>query len=171
MTREIALTKGKVALVDDDDFDWLSAFAWKAMKSTRKHHPDTWYAARSTTLSHPRRWMCRYMHKEILGLAAGAKGAHINGNTLDNRRANLRPASESQNQANRINRNPVTSSRFRGVTRHRQLNKWQAMICLDNERRYLGVFDDEEEAARAYDRKARELFGDFARPNFPEGER
>lgn len=91
---------------------------------------------------------------------------HKNRNTLDNRRCNLRVASSSQNQANR----PVTkcsTSGYKGVSWNKEMGKWQAQIGKDRRLRYLGRFSDKIEAAKAYDKAAKELFGEFAWLNFP----
>lgn len=91
---------------------------------------------------------------------------HRNTNPLDNRRSNLRPASTSQNVANRA-KYAGTTSRFKGVGWDKGRDKWLVQICLDRQSLFLGRFDDEEDAARAYDAKARELFGEYALCNFP----
>lgn len=95
---------------------------------------------------------------------------HINGNPLDNRIANLRECDSSQNQMNRIAKvNKQAGVRFKGVTLHKQTGKYQAGISSGGKFRYLGLFDREEDAARAYDRVCIECFGAFAKPNFPQG--
>lgn len=165
MPREIPLTRGYVAIVDDADFEWLSQWKWCCKNG---------YAGRSDRHGNAIRSI--FMHREILGLVARKTYAdHINGNPLDNRRENLRVATPQQNQLNRRgNRN--STSRFRGVTYRQSLRKWAVTICLGRHLRsatyspdlYLGIFACEEEAARVYDAKARELFGEFAFLNFPD---
>jgi hypothetical protein len=108
------------------------------------------------------------LHRAIINAPKGLYVDHINGDTLDNRRANLRIATNSQNQANRIRLKSGTSSRYRGVTWNKASQKWQAGIKCNLKSTHLGLFESEEEAARAYDRAAREMFGSFARPNFEE---
>ena len=97
---------------------------------------------------------------------------HVNGNGLDNRRVNLRPATRSQNGGNR-RKAVATGSRFKGVTPYiGHPGRWLAYITLNKSKRHLGIFDDEAVAGRAYDDAARSLFGEFAALNFPEvGER
>jgi hypothetical protein len=88
---------------------------------------------------------------------------HRDGNGLNNTRDNLRPATRGQNQHNSGPR----SGRYKGVTWHKGARKWLAQIMCDRKYRYLGLHAAEEDAARAYDRAARELHGEFARLNFP----
>lgn len=90
---------------------------------------------------------------------------HRNGDTLDNRKSNLRFASPSGNRANA--RAQFGTSQYKGVSFHRLTGKWRAYIKVDSKAWHLGLFDDEVSAARAYDDAARECFGDFARVNFP----
>jgi len=91
---------------------------------------------------------------------------HINGNGLDNRRVNLRPATPSQNSAN--TRTRLSVSGYRGVTWFARTSRWRAHISVDGKQRHLGYFDDAAEAARVRDTAALEAFGEFARLNFPQ---
>jgi len=104
--------------------------------------------------------------REILKPPDNMQCDHINGNGLDNRRCNLRICSHSENQHNG---SPYVgcSSRFKGVHWRKDRRKWQTSIRNAGKPIYLGYFTDEAEGARAYDRAARELFGEFARVNFP----
>lgn len=154
MAREIALTKGRVAIVDDEDFDALSAYRWSAATAKSKNSKHT-YASRRGAKSPI------YMHREILGAPKGLRVDHINGDGLDNRRCNLRLCTNSQNLANQMAvRNPTG---FKGVT-PAWAGRWRAQ---GHNRKALGTFDTVEEAARAYDDYARSAFGAFARLNFP----
>lgn len=150
--REITLTQGYVTVVDDEDYERLSVYHWRALRSR-----STTYAVRSAGRG------TVMMHREILGVDTQVD--HQNGSGLDNRRQNLRAATTSQNGMNR--RKAKGSSRFKGVAFDRRTRNWQAYIKVDGKTNFLGRFSSEEEAARAYDEAANASFGEFARLNFP----
>ena len=152
---QIRLTQGQYAIVDNEDFARLNSFKWYANKMG-----NTYYAVRNS------KQKSIHMHREILGLKSGdgLLTDHINGNGFDNRRVNLRRCTRSQNQHNM--HSIWGTSKYKGVSWHKAGKKWQARICVDGKRIHLGLFDSEIEAARIYNQKARELFGEFAKPNF-----
>ena len=152
--REILLTQGRVALVDDEDFEWLSAWKWYA-----KENGKSWYAARLDSLRKPRR--CIYMHHLLLDPPLSMRIDHRNHNGLDNRRQNLRICTRQQNQMNRQKQDGC-SSQFKGVYWYRQTGKWRAHIKISGISQHLGYFAEEENAARAYNEAAKKLFGSFA---------
>jgi hypothetical protein len=159
--RFIALTKGKFAIVDKEDFEQMRKFKWFA--SGPEKYP---YGVRAIYPGEGRK-ITLYMHREIMKAPRGLVVDHINGNTLDNRRVNLRLATKRQNTCNmRVNKEGC-SSKYRGVCRHKATRKWAAKISVDMKRIHLGVFEDEVEAARAYDTAAKKYHGEFARLNFP----
>jgi hypothetical protein len=159
--RKIALTQGKFALVDDEDYESLVQYRWYAQK-----HAHTSYAVR--TVCSPMKEGIRtktmvYMHQQVLGL----KGIdHRDRNGLNNQRQNLRPATNSQNAQNH-RKKPGSKSRFLGVTWHKENKVWRAQICVEGRRLSLGCYPVETEAARAYDAAALSHFGVQANVNFP----
>jgi len=157
----IPLTRGLFAKVDDADFEWLSQFKWHTDLK-----PHTCYAQRSVKRTENGKKV-RYgmrMHVAILGKREGFEIDHINNDGLDNRRENLRFCTRSQNN---MNRKPQRLGR-RGVTYDASKKKWAAQIQIDRQNILIGRFTNPEDAAHAYDATARELFGQFAKLNFPE---
>lgn len=153
--KEIVLSNGMIANVNDEDYGHLSVFRWRALRSRTG-----WYAVRNAP--RPERTTI-YMHRVILRAAPKVQVDHIDGNGLNNRRSNLRLASDCQNKWNRDKPKSNTSG-YKGVFRRDE--RWAAYIKHNKRRYYLGAYSDPVDAARAYDRKARELHGDFAKTNF-----
>lgn len=158
---EIPLTGGLVAVVDAQDAARILGMG--AWQTTR--YPHVTYARKS--LYRAGRYTSVNMHSVILGVPLVD---HVNGDGLDNRRANLRPATVGENALNRSRRSDNTSG-YKGVSRNGDNGRWRAYINRDGRRLSLGSFGSAEEAARAYDTAALELHGAFARLNFPEGTR
>lgn len=159
---EIPLTRGYVAIVDDEDAEEMSRFRWFTIAT--RGLP---YAARTAWTSEGKGKRTVLMHRVLLGID-GIKGVlcdHINDDTLDNRRANLRRATHSQNMGNKRT-NGRSQSGYRGVFRSSGAT-WVAQIDCKRVTHRLGRFANEVDAAHAYDAKAIELFGEFARLNFP----
>ena len=109
------------------------------------------------------------LHRFILDVGIEIAIDHINGDPLDNRRENLRLCTYTENARNRKKQRKPASSRYKGVSMMRRTGKWHVQITKLKVRYFLGAFSNEEEAGRAYDQKATELFGQFARLNFPVG--
>ena len=164
--KEIPITQGKVALVDDEDFVFLNSFKWTATRGKRKNGQDCFYAYRSEKKGG--KWRPILMHRIILDAKKGQLVDHRNHDCLDNRRSNLRLATQSQVHANR--KISFGSSKYKGVSWFDRTGKWVVYIRIQGKQKNVGYFETEEEAARAYDAKARELFGEFARLNFPDRE-
>lgn len=159
MSAEIPLSKGFVAIVDDEDFERVMAAGPWHLKAR-----DQWVYAQHNVRRPEGGWRTEMLHIFLTGLP---RVDHINGNGLDNRQANLRGANASQNAANARRRRDSTSG-FKGVHRHRSRGlPWRAQIATGGKKYHLGLFESPEAAARAYDTKARELFGEFAHLNFP----
>lgn len=148
----IPLTRGKFAIVDDDDFDCLNCFCWHCTKQGR--------AGRIERRSGSRKPYTILMHRQILRARRGVEVDHINLNPLDNRKENLRLATFSQNQWNRrVYRN--SSTRFKGVGK--KGNGYRARISVHGKSICLGVFETARLAAFAYANAARKYHGEFAR--------
>ena len=108
------------------------------------------------------------MHREILKPPRCLFVDHINHNGLDNRKANLRFATRTQNNWNRIHHKQNSSSRYKGVAWHKHTKMWAARIGVNGRRIALGYFDNQIDAAKAYDKAAKKHHGEFAVLNFPE---
>lgn len=154
----VALTAGAVAIVDDADAD-LALLRWYFHRDNRH---GTGYAARNAPEVNGRAGPKEFMHRAIarrMGFGDADQVDHVNGNRLDNRRSNLRPATCAQNARNRAAANRWG---LKGVSR-RSNGKWQARITVDGYTRSLGHFGTASEAADAYARAAAELHGEYAR--------
>ncbi len=159
--KTIKLTRGMVAIVDDQDFEFVSRWSWFAAK--RKN---TFYAARTIPSGKKRPLGVAYMHREILEAPPGVKTDHGDGDGLNNTRENIRICTAMENARGfRVLRRTKTV-RFRGVTPRR--NKFRARITVNKIEIPIGVFDDQESAAKAYDLAALRHFGEFASVNFPK---
>lgn len=162
---EIQLTQGKVAIVDDSDFEWLSRFKWRAL--TCKDNPHCCYAITGDYVKEKGQ-KAMLMHRIILGAHAGVEVDHINNNGLDNRRINLRICSHAENIRNQSVQNGKKSSKYRGVSLHKATGSWTAQIQMRKTKYHLGYFKSESDAAVSYDKKAKQIFGQFAKTNFKE---
>lgn len=167
--RELPLVTGETALVSAEDYERLSEHRW--MLTSPRSGPVR--RARSGA----GKYFVVWMHREILGLPIkaegddGRRGKFLNGDHLDCRRENLIIASPSSDLQNRpsVKTNPdsPTGSRYVGVRKNPNGNRWSSVIGNGGKKRYLGTFETEEQAAHAYDEAARRLHGENARVNFP----
>lgn len=158
--KEIRLTQNKTALVDNEDYEWLNRWKWYARK-----HRRTYYASRTGRVSDGvKNGVQIQMHREILNTPVGMDSDHKDRDGLNNQRFNLRVCTNQQNQMNRrIQINKL--SNYKGVTAD-DFDNWIARIQHKAKSYYLGYFNSEVAAARAYDKRALELYGEFASLNF-----
>jgi hypothetical protein len=164
-TVSIPLTKGKVAVIDADDLPLVQGYCWQAQSA---HTRSGWYAVtnwRERTDGGVLISRSTPMHALILGTKPGLEIDHIDRDGLNNTRANLRHATHAQNKANCAPYRTNTSG-YKGVSRHKR--RWRALISYGGRPHYIGLYATAEEAARAYDAKAREVFDEFAGCNFPD---
>ncbi len=155
--RTVQLTRGFSTIVDSDQYDRVSWYSWYS--GTKSKKGSIYAICNQFKATHYN------LSNFILDVPNGIIVDHINGDTLDNRKSNLRVVTKSQNAQN--SRKPVrakgTTSKYKGVNWDKTRNCWRASIQMS-----LGRFSSELEAAKAYDKKAKELFGDFARLNISE---
>ena len=148
----IPLTQGFYAYVDAEDYEELNQWRWYT------------YSGYAVRYENGKRI---YMHREIMKPPKGKVVDHINQNGFDNTRGNMRNVTHQQNMHN-TGKRVGTASIYKGVARGGRARKWYAALKCGNDRSRAGPFEDEAEAARAYDRMAVELFKECARLNFPE---
>jgi hypothetical protein len=152
----IPLSNGKSVIVDDEDYEALKLYKWCFGGGG--------YAQRHTSLQIGKRKTI-LMHRQIMNTPDGLETDHINGNGLDNRKENLRICTKNQNQMNR--RLPCNNqSGYKGVSWYSRDGRWRAQIKLNSHLTFIGTYETAMEAARAYDEKAKEYFGEFAKLNF-----
>ena len=159
----IPLTKGYSALVDDDDYERLAKHKWTAVVTGQNIKRVYAYRRSGWDQKNRRRTRIIYMHCEIMQPADGLDVDHINHDTLDNRKENLRCATRSQNLANNRRAKGVTGLRGVTFTNDRSKDQYKTQF----QRKCIGTFSDKFEAARAYDAAALKHFGKFAKLNFP----
>lgn len=161
--RELILNKNKITLVDDDIYELYSQYQWNAELDRTTGY---YYATRKFYVGHWRdgkRYKAR-LHRLVIGAEKGQMVDHINRDTLDNRRENLRIVTNSQNRMN-IVRKTVGTSKYKGVYWSKQYKKFIAQARKDGKLYRLGMFDSEVEAAICYNQNVVNLFGEFARLN------
>lgn len=161
--KEIMLTKNKIALVDDEDYEYLNQFKWHAASNSKRKN----YYARHTIYNKNGKSVDILMHRIILGVQDNYQIDHIDGNCLNNQKLNLRIYTNSQNNRNKPAR-ADNKIGLKGV--FKKGKKWAAKIYLQNKQIYLGSYKTAIDAASAYDTAAKKYFGDFAKLNFSNPE-
>jgi hypothetical protein len=160
MAKEIQLTKGKVAIVDDEDFEYLNQWKWHIKKSGNNY-----YAIKHVKKSVGTPTKKILLHRFLLNVYnSDLHIDHINNDSLDNRKINLRICTNSQNQMNR-GKSCNNTSGYKGVTYHKRQNKFNAYITHNKKTVYLGSHLDPVDAAKAYNEAAIKFHGEFAKLN------
>ena len=159
--RRIKLTKGKYAIVDPKDFDWLSKYKW--------HCTNYGYAARKI----PKKLrkgneQSIMMHRELCPVPDGMWVDHINRKRNDNRRVNLRPVTRQQNCWNSRQNRKKSNTPYTGIHFNNNRRKWQVQLTVNGKQRGFGYYADEIQAAKAYDKVAKKYRGQYALLNFPD---
>lgn len=158
--KEIKLTRGQVALVDDKDFNWLNQWKWHIRKG---RSDKKWYATHTIRIG--MKYKVILMHRFILGLTdSKIQCDHKDGDSLNNQRSNLRSATNTQNQQNKKKRQ-YCSSKYKGVTWCKDHQKWRVRIIIDRKPLTIGYFCEEIDAAVAYNESAKKHFKEFASLN------
>lgn len=157
MAAKIPLRDGLFTLIDESDSQMLASYRWWLRSAGERSKDYAYTQVRGKTV---------YLHRMLLRPRAGFFVDHVNGDGLDNRRSNLRVCSPSENTANRAVRNKYG---YRGIEPTFGGKLWRAKAQKGGVQKYASLFETKEDAARAYDEMARELFGEFAILNFPDG--
>lgn len=155
----LPLTQNRFAIIDDEDFDRVSQYKWQFDNygyATRVKHISG--SKKNRILQH------FSLHRTIMNCPKGKQVEHINGNSLDNRKENLRFSTQHQNSMNKgISKN--NTSGFKGVCWNKRKNRWMVRLGFNYKELFLGYFDDLEEAVKIYNQNAIKYFGEFARLN------
>lgn len=160
--KEIKLKNVMIILVDEDDIEMVMKIKWCVSKTRKNYYAKGYNRETGENI---------LMHRYIMGVTdPKIQIDHKDGNGLNNTRANLRPANNSENQTNKAYKKPNATSSYLGVSKFNEFRKWRAVICKDAKLYHLGYFVNEIDAAIAYNKKAIELHVEFATLNkIPKG--
>lgn len=164
MAKEIELTNGMKAIVDDEDYDYLLDYNWRALKNGK-----TYYAIFGKRVNG--KYSNTWMHRMIMDAKNREDEInHIDHNGLNNQKNNLRKTTHKKVmwQKNAADSKPT---KFKGISFHKPSKKWRARIFVDGKMKYLGYYKNEIEAAKGYDNEQKKHYGEFANLNFKEGEK
>ena len=156
------MSQPRYTKVDQADYKRLRGYRWLASKGNNNY-----YALRHVPGGKGKKASINSMHREIIQVPRGMVVDHINHDGMDNRRANLRAATYSQNMCNVRKRSGAKHSKYKGINWRKRTRKWEVRVMFEKKRMHIGYFRDEIDAARAYDQAARKYHGEFASPNFP----
>jgi hypothetical protein len=161
MSKELILTKGKVAIVDDEDFEYLNQWKWTYLPGKN----DRGYAYRRKTIEG--KYRCIYLHRFIMQTPEDMDTDHINGDPLDNRRENLRICTTAENLANRTKLTTRNTTGYKGVCFDKKKGLYYAQIGWQRKgirkNFVIGYFTDPKKAAKAYEEEALQRYGEFAK--------
>ncbi|MHC4604433.1 MAG: AP2 domain-containing protein [Planctomycetota bacterium] len=158
------MTQPKYTKVDPADYQRLKGYKWSASKKAGK----CFYARRRASKGKGKKEALIYMHQMVLKVPDGMVADHINHDSMDNRSANLRAATFSQNMCHRRKRSDAKTSKYKGVSWKKMNRKWVARIAFEKKEFHLGYFQNGIDAAKAYDRAALKYHAEFACLNFPD---
>ena len=161
--QRIRMAQPKYAIVDPADYERLRKYEWLSKKGK-----NSFYARRRVPTGKGGKQTLVYMHQEVIDVPKGMVVDHINHDGMDNREANLRPATHCENMYNRKKPSRTSYSKYKGVSWKKNTCTWQVQIKFKKKRIHLGTFRSELDAAKAYDRAAIKYHGQFASLNFPQ---
>jgi len=157
------MAQPQYAKVDPADYKRLRKYEWFTKKGGK-----SFYSRRHAASGEKGKRQLTYMHQDVIEVPAGMVIDHINHDGMDNRSANVRAATYSQNMYHRRKCSGAKHSKYKGIQWDKTHRKWRASITFEKKVMHLGYFQNEIDAARAYDRAARQYHGEFASLNFPE---